>query len=138
MSHDAETRRAGAEAFCGYCGERLPDLGDGILGGCPACRQSFGRPRAKKAAPPPIPREETARFYEDIGWREAGFRDPVLASLLSAVLPGAGQVYNSQFFKGLLVFLTCWLIIPYFLGIFDAYVSAEGANRRHAVDAWRR
>ena len=56
-------------------------------------------------------------------------RDPVLAALLSAVLPGAGQIYNLQLLKGALVFFTCWLVVPYFLGILDAYLTAERTNR---------
>jgi hypothetical protein len=137
MFHETETDIRGSEKFCGYCGERLPDLGDGLTGGCPTCRRAFGRSRARRAAPPPIPREAAMRFGADAGFGSESLRDPVLACLLSTVIPGAGQVYNGQFFKGLLVFLTCWLIIPYFLGIFDAYVTAEGRSR-HAVDAWRR
>ena len=68
----------------------------------------------------------------------SAFKDPVLSALLSAVIPGAGQVYNLQFFKGLFVFLTCWLIIPYFLGIFDAYLTAERTNRAWQTVAVRR
>jgi TM2 domain-containing membrane protein YozV len=66
------------------------------------------------------------------------YKDPVLAALLSTVIPGAGQVYNLQFLKGLLVFLSCWLIIPYFLGIFDAYVTSSKANRWQPVVVGRR
>ncbi|MFH2000617.1 MAG: hypothetical protein ABIK28_13115 [Planctomycetota bacterium] len=60
--------------------------------------------------------------------KPSGYRDPVLASLLSAVIPGMGQWYNCQFIKGLLVFFFSWLVIPYFLGIFDAYLTAERTN----------
>jgi len=55
----------------------------------------------------------------------ARHREPALAAILSAVLPGSGQVYNGQFFKGLFVFCTCWLVIPWLFGILDAYVTAS-------------
>ena len=118
------------EQFCGYCGERLPDIANGS---CPGCKRRFGR-RVLFRRPPPPPIEYGDEIYHRRPYtRDPGFRDPVLAALLSAVLPGAGQVYNYQFLKGLLILLTCWLIIPYFLGIFDAYMSAEHANRWQTV-----
>jgi len=137
MSKQPETGER--QMFCGYCGERLPELGEGSSGSCPQCRTRFGVRREKKRPPPP-----------PIDWRDgmevrgvnrlenSAFRDPVLGALLSAVIPGAGQVYNLQFFKGLFVFLTCWLVIPYFLGIFDAYLTAERTNRAWQTVAVRR
>ncbi len=117
--------------FCGYCGERLPDLGDGWNGGCPQCRRRFGeRRQSRRPPPPPLEwRAEGLRQTVVHGPVGSSFRDPVLAALLSAVIPGSGQVYNLQPFKGLFIFLTCWLVIPYFLGIFDAYLTAERTNR---------
>ena len=117
-------------AFCGFCGSRLPDIGAGQSGSCPDCRRTYGR-KKRVRRPPPIP----AVMYTDemiergIPYqRTAAYRDPVLASLLSAVIPGAGQIYNTQIFKGLLVMASFWLVIPYFLGIFDAYLTAERTN----------
>ena len=125
------------ERFCGYCGERLPDLGEGEFGACPRCRRTFGERRVRRRPPPP-PRDEEAR----IGPRAAAWgpppRDPVFAALLAAVLPGAGQVYNLQFLKGIFVFLTCWLVVPYFLGILDAYLTAERSRRVWQTVAVRR
>jgi len=96
---------------------------------------------SRRPAPPPPPRptpepeshraREDRRSFEGIFSVETlpDFKDPVLATLLSIVLPGAGQVYNHHFVKGILVFGTCWLIFPYFLGILDAFVSARSQNR---------
>lgn len=126
------------ELFCGYCGERLPDLGEGDSGCCPQCKRRFGERRTVRRPPPPPPPPPT-EWYDDLYpavWARYGvgrFRDPVLAAMLSAVIPGAGQVYNLQLFKGLIILLTCWLVIPYFLGIFDAYLTAEKTNRWQAV-----
>jgi len=50
---------------------------------------------------------------------------PALAAILSFIVPGLGQVYNGQIGKAALIFLTGWLIIPWIIGIFDAYGVAK-------------
>ncbi len=50
---------------------------------------------------------------------------PVLAVVLSAIFSGLGQIYNGQVGKGVLLFFTGWLIIPWVIGIFDAYKVAK-------------
>jgi len=55
-------------------------------------------------------------------------RSPVLAAILSFVIGGLGQIYNGQVGKGLIIFLTSWLIIPWIIGIFDAYNTAAKIN----------
>jgi TM2 domain-containing membrane protein YozV len=52
-------------------------------------------------------------------------KSPGLAAFLSFILAGAGQVYNGQIGKGILIFLTSWLIIPWVIGMFDAYNVAK-------------
>jgi len=54
---------------------------------------------------------------------------PVMAALLG-IFPGLGQVYNGQLLKGFVVFFTCWLIIPWIYGVYDAYVTARRINER--------
>ena len=49
----------------------------------------------------------------------------LLAAALSLVLPGLGQLYNGQLVKGLLVFFTAFLVVPYIYGIIDAYLVAR-------------
>jgi TM2 domain-containing membrane protein YozV len=49
----------------------------------------------------------------------------LLAAALSLVLPGLGQLYNGQLLKGLLVFFTAFLVVPYIYGIIDAYLVAR-------------
>ncbi|MEW5895146.1 MAG: hypothetical protein AB1650_05260 [Candidatus Omnitrophota bacterium] len=56
-------------------------------------------------------------------------RNPLLAALLG-FFPGLGQVYNGQLVKGLILFFTCWLIIPWIYGVYDAYVTASHINNR--------
>lgn len=55
-------------------------------------------------------------------------KSPVLAAVLSFLLGGLGQVYNGQPGKGLLIFFTSWLIIPWIYGIINAYKTANKIN----------
>ena len=55
-------------------------------------------------------------------------RSPGMATLLGHMLPGAGQAYNRQWGKGILVFVTSPLILPWILGIFDANRTARRIN----------
>ena len=50
---------------------------------------------------------------------------PALAALLSFIIGGLGQVYNGQVGKAALIFFTSWLIVPWIIGIFDAYNVAR-------------
>lgn len=60
-------------------------------------------------------------------------RNPVIAALLSFIIAGAGQIYNGQIGKGVLIFLTAWLVIPWIYGIFDAYNTAKRINSGEMV-----
>lgn len=51
--------------------------------------------------------------------------DPRMAALLSALMPGAGQVYNGQWSKACLYGLSCWLIVPWLLGVRDAWRTGQ-------------
>lgn len=67
-----------------------------------------------------------------------------MAAVLSLVIPGAGQIYNGQIGKGLLIligvpllvvfsFLTLFItlivaLVVWLWGIFDAYKTAERIN----------
>ncbi len=55
-------------------------------------------------------------------------RSPGWATLLGHMIPGAGQAYNRQWGKALLVFATSPFIIPWVLGIFDANRTAKRIN----------
>ncbi|NPA62819.1 MAG: TM2 domain-containing protein [Methanococci archaeon] len=51
-----------------------------------------------------------------------------IAVLLSFFIPGAGQMYLGKVGKGIILLLTCWLIIPWIYSIYDAYKSAKDYN----------
>lgn len=53
---------------------------------------------------------------------------PAIAAILSFVVAGLGQIYNGQVGKGILIFLTSWLIVPWIIGIVDAYRTAKKIN----------
>ncbi len=55
-------------------------------------------------------------------------RSPGWATLLGHLVPGAGQAYNRQWGKALLVFATSPFILPWVLGIFDANRTAKRIN----------
>lgn len=55
-------------------------------------------------------------------------RSPILAAIMSFVIGGLGQIYNGQIGKGILIFFTAWLIIPWIIGIVDAYKTAKKIN----------
>jgi TM2 domain-containing membrane protein YozV/type II secretory pathway pseudopilin PulG len=55
---------------------------------------------------------------------------PALAAVLSFIISGLGQIYNGQIGKGMLIFLTGWLVIPWIIGIFDAYFTAKKIQAR--------
>jgi len=55
-------------------------------------------------------------------------RSPGLAAFLSFIIAGAGQMYNGQVGKGILILFTAWLIIPWVYGILNAYSTANKIN----------
>ncbi len=61
------------------------------------------------------------------------FRDPLLAAGLG-IIPGLGQWYNGQIFKGGVILLTSWLVLPWVFGIYDAYRTAQRINDREIVN----
>ncbi|MFH1407134.1 MAG: TM2 domain-containing protein [Candidatus Omnitrophota bacterium] len=62
-------------------------------------------------------------------------KSPTLAAVLSFIIGGMGQIYNGQVGKGILIFLTSWLIIPWIIGIFDAYNVAKKINEGKIISS---
>lgn len=69
-----------------------------------------------------------------------------LAALASFIIPGSGQIYNGEIFKGLVILVAFLafaitviglvVAIPLWLwGIYDAYQTAEAAGENTATDA---
>jgi len=58
---------------------------------------------------------------------------PALAAILSFIVAGLGQIYNGQVWKGLLIFITSLLFVPWVIGIFDAYFVAKKINKGEIV-----
>jgi TM2 domain-containing membrane protein YozV len=40
-------------------------------------------------------------------------------------VPGLGQIYNGDWAKGVVIFLTGWLILPWLYGVIDAVLVAQ-------------
>jgi Tfp pilus assembly protein PilE len=110
--------------FCARHTDRI------AIGACIKCAQGVcddcqitvkGQLFCVKCAPAPEPVIPTTSY-----------RNPLLAAMLSLV-PGVGQVFNGEASKGIVIFLTSWLIIPWIYGIYDAYQTALRINRKEIV-----
>ncbi|MFH2000619.1 MAG: RDD family protein, partial [Planctomycetota bacterium] len=91
--------------------------------------------RADRKRPPPLPKDAVATRVRMPGYTSiaqppipAKIKSPRLALLLS-FFPGLGQLYNGDYFKGLIILLTFWLILPWMFGFIDAYFRARSINR---------
>ena len=91
-------------AFCVGCGVKLPPLRAAAIG-CPHCGAELVRADGTRAS--------VARAT------------PWLRALASLVVPGAGQAWNGEPGKAVLVLLTAWLIVPWLLGVVDAWRVAR-------------
>ncbi len=40
-------------------------------------------------------------------------------------MPGLGQLYNGDYLKAVIIFLTGWLLLPWVYGLFDAVLVAQ-------------
>lgn len=101
-------------AFCRQCGDRLPPFGS-ALGYCSGCADRYRhllKPRAMRSS-------------------SRGTKDPLLSSLLSALLPGAGQVYTGHWLLAILLFVTAPFVLPWLFGIVHAWFAAQSWNERH-------
>ncbi len=114
--------------FCGHCGDRLPAFG-AALGFCPPCTRTFKRV-VRPAPGQPRWNQPDSRPMSH-GPMDGFAKDPLLATILSAIFPGGGQVYNGHLFKALLVFVTSPLVIPWLIGIADAFFSARRHNLKN-------
>lgn len=112
--------------FCGHCGDRLPLFG-ARLGFCGHCARDFPRAMARAGAALSAAGDAARdRLPRD--------KDPLLAALLSTLLPGGGQLYNGHFVKALLVFVLAPFVLPWLIGIADAWFSARKIHRQVAYD----
>jgi TM2 domain-containing membrane protein YozV len=109
-------------SFCGHCGDRLPPFGSD-LGFCAGCASRFRSVLGK---------ESRERFVREFKVKPKSARDPWLAAALALVFPGAGQIYNGHWIKALLVLVTSPFVLPWLIGIVDAYLSANRANEQIA------
>jgi len=55
-------------------------------------------------------------------------KDAGIATALSLIIPGVGQMYIGKIGTGILILIFFWLIIPWLYGIYDAYKSANDYN----------
>lgn len=109
--------------------------------GAPYGQATYGQhngyaPQGAYGAPPPAPYAYGHNALVPAG--HAAPKSPAAASLLSAIIPGAGQLYNGQVGKGLtFFFVTCFLLalpplaaVPWLWGVVDAYNGSKQQNQR--------
>ena len=104
--------------------------------------QAYGPPRPGGPHAPGYPPQQmpTQRGLQHQPWQpRQGGGNPVLASILSVIIPGLGQLYNSDVKKGLVMFAIAFFGIALFglgwlammiWGAIDAYQVASGTGRR--------
>ena len=94
--------------FCIGCGSKVPPLRACAIA-CPHCGDELIRADGTRAT--------------------ASRASPSLHALASLVLPGAGQAWNGQIGKALLVLVTSPLIVPWIWGVCDAWRVARRRAR---------
>ena len=123
------------DPFCTECGDRLPQFG-ARNGFCQTCSKRFNKGPQKTMGSRFDSAKETIRQKSRPSWVYDTVdnypKDPLLAPVLSAVIPGGGQVYNAHFLKAVIIFITSPLVIPWLIGIVDAFFSARHINSRWA------
>jgi hypothetical protein len=123
---------------CPFCGEQIQQAAIR----CRFCSSDLTAPRQQQGgisvtgpsgvgAPPSIVIQnvQAAQQPAQPTFVPQEIKNPGIAMLLSILIPGGGQFYNGHAGKGILILLTCWLIIPWIWGIFDAYNCAKRINR---------
>jgi predicted RNA-binding Zn-ribbon protein involved in translation (DUF1610 family) len=90
--------------FCAGCGVRLPPLRAAAIG-CPHCGAELVRGDGTRAT--------------------ASRATPWLQALASLLVPGLGQALQGRLLLGVVILLTSWLIVPWFLGVVDAWRVAR-------------
>jgi TM2 domain-containing membrane protein YozV len=101
-------------------------------------------PRQPQVLPQPTPKPVYRGSKGQAQGTTVGAKNPTVAGLLSFFIPGAGQIYNGQIAKGLLIFLLfclsiiifCSSIIIWIIGIIDAVMIAQKLQRGQSVDKW--
>lgn len=95
---DSETKlNENKTQYCSECGKKISDKALA----CPSC----GAPTKAES--------------------QTGKKSRIVAIILTALIPGLGQMYAGDFGKGLLILCTCWLVLPYLYGIYDAFTRKD-------------
>lgn len=125
------------------------ECGNGV---CSACRNKmFGRnycdvcaaglerkmnePKVPPARPLPIPQFLVQVPPPQYPMSPQHYKSPTVAAVLSACVPGAGQLYAGRVGRGIGVFIGTMVLVPVFLGwflwiaqVFDAHTAAKDHN----------
>ncbi|GAF78758.1 unnamed protein product [marine sediment metagenome] len=72
------------------------------------------------------PDEEVSPIGEPVEPKKE--KNPIVAAILSFFIPGVGQIYNGQIGRGIILFLTGGLVVPWVYSVFNAYKTAKRIN----------
>ena len=128
---------AGEYKSCPYCGEQIMLAAmkckhcQSVLGGSLMPQQQGG----VMVQGPNIPNNQPTIVIQNVQTQQAPpahiyrqIKSPGTALFLSIIFPGGGQFYNGHVGKGIFVFFTCWLWLPYIWSWYDAYTCAKRIN----------
>ncbi len=123
--------------FCSNCGSANEDGAKF----CQKCGHALGAEApaaAAPASPPPDTRMRDTQIASTAGQTVTG-KNPVLATVLSVLIPGVGQLYNGDNKKGLVMLAIAIVLGPFTSGIawlavliwaaIDAYRVADGKGK---------
>lgn len=137
-----------AVAACCECGNGVCSVCRNKMFGrnyCDVCAAGLERqmnePKAPPAQPLPVPhllvQVQRPQYpqYPVSPVSPEQYKSPTVAAVLSACVPGAGQLYAGRVGRGIGVFIGTILLVPIFLGwflwiaqIFDAHTAAKDHN----------
>lgn len=119
---------------CSNCGEPLKE--HAIV--CSNCGAPVKEHQENKEQPSAQEKAQAEQVYETPKAAPKKEKSTFLALILSFFIPGLGQVYNGNFWKGVLFMFAVpigaiFLIIPgiaiWIYGMYDAYTDAEKINK---------
>jgi TM2 domain-containing membrane protein YozV len=129
---------------CPHCNAKLensPELA-GQLVSCPSCGGHFQMPPIAPPQAVPFAFAATPQAASQQYRQES--RAPGIAAVMSFVIPGAGQIFNGQIGKGIMMcclYAVGWIFVVFLIGIpivlgvwawaiYDAYSVAENPPRK--------
>ena len=98
--------------YCPGCGSEVIESAEI----CPHCGTRVGK--QKKTQYPRMPNGDLV----------TGEKSTAVAVILGIIIPGTGVMYGGKIGLGIVIFLTCWLVLPWIYGIWKGYDLCKQNN----------